>query len=323
MEFRKIIPIRRAETQFGHSDPMTLWGSCFASELAEYLEQDLYRVHRSPYGVMYNPLSIARGLQAVLDDRAPEGEELFYHDGAWHSFMHHSYFSASEEEQALARMREAFERSREGLLDSRLLVITLGTAYVYATKEGEVVNNCHKLPAAAFERRRVSVDEVVDALYPVLTRAVGECRDLHVLLTVSPIPHYADGAHESRLSKSTLLLAADELSTLPRVGYFPSYEIMQDELRDYRFYREDYAHPTPQAVGYIMERFRETYLLEEVDPEWEKLRKLLHHRPLSSSPRRVQEHYSALLERLEAFAQKRPHPFLQSEITRLKTRISE
>lgn len=321
MEFRKVIPIPLMEPKYSRSDRITLWGSCFASELADYLEQDLYPVTRSPFGILYNPLSIARGLARILEGEEPCGEELFCHEGAWHSFMHHGSFSSEKREEALARMQAAFRAGREGLLGSKLLVLTLGTAYVYTTKEGEVVNNCHKLPASAFERRRVSVDEVVAALGPVLTGLLTQCPDLRVLLTVSPIPHYADGAHESRLSKSTLLLAVDELTRSPRVNYFPSYEIMQDELRDYRFYREDYAHPSAEAVAYIMLRFRKAYLTRETIPEWEKLKKLLQHRPLTDSEAKRREHYRRLLERLESFAQKNPHPYLQSEITRLKNHI--
>ncbi len=323
MEFRKIIEIPVAEHLYRHADGITLWGSCFASELAEYLEQDLYSVCRSPYGVMYNPLSIARGLTEVLEGVPPSGESLFCHDGLWHSYMHHGAFSSEEQSEALVRMREAFESGREELLGSRLLVITLGTAYVYTTKAGEIVNNCHKLPASLFERRRVSVDEVVSALGQALSQWQALCPDLRVILTVSPIPHYADGAHESRLSKSVLLLAVDELTRLPQVDYFPSYEIMHDELRDYRFYREDYAHPSQQAVDYIMQRFATTYLAPEPDPEWDKLRRLLRHKPLTDSPIKRQEHYQRLLERLECFAQKRPHPLVLSELKRLKRLTNE
>ena len=322
MIFRKVIEIKKPDRLYDRGDRFTLWGSCFSTRLRDYLMGALYDVTDSPYGIMYNPLSMAKGMGRLLLDDAPREDKLILRDGRWHSMMHHGAFSHSSKVVALQQMRAAFERSRAALQETNLLILTFGTAWVYE-RQGEVVNNCHKLPAEDFTRRRLSVDEIVSVwgrLIPALTE---QAPGIRILLTVSPIPHYRDGAHESRLSKAILLLSAERLTEIfpDRVSYFPSYEIMQDELRDYRFYDRDMAHPSDQAAEYIIERFRECYLREESGPalqKWEKVRKQLNHRPLTDSRESLRAYYDSLLSSLHEIRAELPRDYLDHEVQRIQ-----
>lgn len=322
MIFRKVIEINKPDRLYDRGDRFTLWGSCFSTRLRDYLMGALYDVTDSPYGIMYNPLSMAQGMERLLSDAPPREDELILRDGRWHSMMHHGDFSHSSKVVALQQMRAAFERSRAALQETKLLILTFGTAWVYE-RQGEVVNNCHKLPAEDFTRRRLSIDEIVSVwgrLIPTLTE---QTPGIRILITVSPIPHYRDGAHESRLSKAILLLAAERLTELfpDQVSYFPSYEIMQDELRDYRFYDRDMAHPSDQAAEYIIERFREYYLREESGPalqKWEKVRKQLNHRPLTDSRESLRAYYDSLLSSLHEIRAELPRDYLDNEVQRIQ-----
>ena len=288
MIFRKVIEINKSDRLYDRGDRFALWGSCFSTRLRDYLTGALYDVTDSPYGIMYNPLSMVHGMERLLSDDAPREDDLVLRDGRWHSMMHHGDFSHSSKEVALQQMREAFERSRSALAGTDLLILTLGTAWVYE-RQGEVVNNCHKLPAEDFIRRRLSVDEIVSVWSRLIPALTEQAPDINILLTVSPIPHYRDGAHESRLSKAILLLAAERLTELfpDRVSYFPSYEIMQDELRDYRFYKQ------------------------------------LNHRPLTDSRESLRAYYDTLLGTLLEIRAELPRDYLDHEIQRIRETLSQ
>ena len=232
------------------SDHIMTVGSCFATEMAAKMKDAGFDVLHNPFGVLYNPLSIAECLERCLDDRPIDSGDLVEVDGLWHSWLHHGSFSRSSKEECLEVCNRAIHEAHEFLERATCLIVTFGTAYVFELVEnGMVVGNCHKAVAARFARRRLTVDEIVSRWQPLLARLP------QAVFTVSPIRHMADGAHGNQLSKSTLILAVDQLQT----HYFPSYEIMMDELRDYRFYADNMTHPSPLAVDIIWERFAETY----------------------------------------------------------------
>ena len=317
---RRIIPIDTFSIKVGHDDRITLWGSCFSDELSKYLESELYYITRSPFGIMYNPLSMAEGMRRLIGGIPPEEDELIQSDGLWFTPMHHGSFSGIDKLETMQRMTSAFEEARQALSETRLFVFTFGTSYVYEERvNGEIVNNCHKRPSSDFIRRRASVEEIVEPWLSILERLSSISPDANFLFSVSPIPHYRDGVHENSLSKAVLHLAVDEIvqKAYPRgkAFYFPSYEIVRDELRDYRFYAEDFAHPTPLAVSYIMERFSEHYLRPwDGQQEWHKLRSLIAHRPITSDPDKLKVHYSLILDKLRSLQDKRSHPLLSESI---------
>ncbi|WP_278832821.1 GSCFA domain-containing protein [Porphyromonas cangingivalis] len=327
MELIHKVNIPKRAQGYDHTTRFSLWGSCFSSELTAYLQDNLFTVHSSPFGIMYNPASIAKGLQRVLEGKIFDESELFEQDGIWYSNMHHGDYASHDKGLALSRINEDLEHLKNVLKDINVWVFTFGTSYIYEeVKTSEVVNNCHRRPAKDFSRRRLTVEEIVSLWKPLVARlqeAGGE-----VIFTVSPICHYRDGAHESRLSKAVLLLAIDALQEeSSRVGYFPSYEIMMDELRDYRFYAEDLVHPSLTAVRYIMERFAETHIdalaTESILTRWSALRKLLAHRPMTTHPDRLRAHYFSLLEKLEAFRAECPNEMIQKSITQVQSSLAQ
>lgn len=257
MKLSTPIEIGRPNWQLCHDDPVLLLGSCFTDEVGDRLARSGFDVLCNPFGTLYNPLSIAACWERVQSGVPFSHDCLVEHEGLFHSWLHHGSFSRSGAQEVLDACNAALEKTCRFVERNPVLIITLGTAYAFFLNDpdspmnGQVVANCHKLNARYFERRRLSVDEVVVACRPwtKLGRA---------LFTVSPIRHLADGLHGNQLSKATLLLALEQLGC----DYFPSYEILLDELRDYRFYARDLCHPSDVAVDIVYERFQQTYMSE-------------------------------------------------------------
>ena len=240
----------------------------------------------------------------------PSGMGLVEHNGLWHSMMHHGSYSGVDKEEVIARCEESKIQMREALQQASVVIVTFGTAWVYEYN-GEVVANCHKLPANRFVRRRLTVDEIVNLWQPILAAMP----DKHWIFTVSPIRHIKDGLHENQVSKAILLQAVDRLISMSlsynlstetlHCSYFPSYEIMLDELRDYRFYAEDMVHPSAVAVDYIWQRFVETYMTTDTQQEMRILHQLWrdrHHRflhPDSPEAEQFAEHIKTRLQALQ------------------------
>lgn len=229
---------------------LLMLGSCFTTEVGRLLASDGLDVCINPTGNVYNPLSAAKTLINLAEGRRYHEEELIEVQGLWRSLDHHTRLAAPTPAEAIEKINRSMETGGEALRRASHIVITFGTAYVFE-RQGTVVCNCHKLPDREFIRRRLSVDEIVSAWQPLINRFA----DKRFIFTVSPIRHKADGLHGNQLSKSTLLLAIDALQG---ADYFPAYEIMIDELRDYKFYAADQAHPSPEAVSIIHSRFRPT-----------------------------------------------------------------
>ena len=264
-----------------HEDRVMLIGSCFSDEIGARMAQAGMQVLSNPMGTLYNPMSIAESLRRAIEGNGLESSEIFLHDGLWHSWLHHGSFSKIDRSECLQLCNSRFDTTRQWLQASPIVIITFGTAYVFYRK-GKVVGNCHKMPAGDFERRRLTIEEIVQCYRPLLKHltAIGA----RIIFTVSPIRHMADGAHGNQLSKSILLLAIDEMTRANEgVEYFPSYEIVTDELRDYRFYADDMVHPTSLAVDIVWQRWQETYMTPATRQEClnrSKEYKRTQHRPL-------------------------------------------
>ena len=233
-------------------------GSCFADEIGRHLQEGDFLVDLNPFGALYNPASLASALHRLIDNTPIEKDDLIKHEGLWHSWHHHGSFSHPTAAATLSACNSRIHRAHQALQEANLLMITFGTAWVFE-REGHVVANCHKLPPRQFIRRRMTVEEIVATWSPLLLKLSSFNPRLSLLFSVSPIRHMADGAHGNQLSKSTLLLALDELITRHpsfNTYYFPAYEIVLDELRDYRYFDEKMTHPTPLAVDIVWERFQ-------------------------------------------------------------------
>ena len=266
MSFFTEIKIPEFPLKMDYSKSMQFFGSCFSENIGQKLFDLKFDVDLNPFGILYNPISIANSLQLLLEKRLFTESDLFQDQSVWNSFYHHSRFSEVNSEAALEKINSRIAYSREFLLKADFLVITFGTSWVYELKEtGKVVTNCHKVPAAQFKRFRLEVSEITEVYRELLTELWKFNPNLKVVFTVSPIRHWKDGAVENQVSKATLLLAIDRLLKGPNsknIAYFPSYELMMDELRDYRFYAEDMIHLSPVAIDYIFERFSKSLILK-------------------------------------------------------------
>lgn len=257
-------------------------GSCFSDEIGKRLQEGDFHIEQNPFGTLYNPASIASALHRIMYDREIGMEDLVEHEGLWHSWHHHGSFSRATAGECLEACNSRIHQAHEALKQASLLMITFGSAWIYE-REGQVVANCHKLPQENFVRRKMSVEDIVSLWRPLLKELYSFHPHLSTLFTVSPIRHIGDGLHGNQLSKSTLLLAIDELvdSELPPAKrkkkgakveepdhpvtvYFPAYEIVVDELRDYRFYEADMVHPSTLAVDVVWDRFQRVTMVPAI-----------------------------------------------------------
>ncbi len=257
-------------------------GSCFSDEIGKRLQEGDFHIEQNPFGTLYNPASIASALRRIMYDREIGMEDLVEHEGLWHSWHHHGSFSRATAEECLEACNSRIHQAHEALKQASLLMITFGSAWIYE-REGQVVANCHKLPQENFVRRKMSVEDIVSLWRPLLKELYSFHPHLSTLFTVSPIRHIGDGLHGNQLSKSTLLLAIDELvdselppakrkkkgakveeSDHPVTVYFPAYEIVVDELRDYRFYEADMVHPSTLAVDVVWDRFQRVTMVPAI-----------------------------------------------------------
>lgn len=317
-------------------------GSCFSESMGERLTQAKFACDVNPFGILYNPFSIAKAIETMAGGRLydEDSPELFSTgDGWWHSFMHHSRFSAPTKEECLRLINERLQPAIEALPKLDCLLVTLGTAYVYfrkdRTKEGaagplfdEAVANCHKLPEKCFVRTLVEPSGVFEAL----DRAFGRLRELNpkltIVFTVSPVRHARDGFHGSQLSKASLLLGVEELCRKwpDNCLYFPAYEILMDELRDYRFYADDMLHPSTLAVDYIWECFCQTYLTKgtrDVMAECLSVSRDLAHRPFHPDSPQYRNFLTQITLKIGRLMEKCPTLDFKKELELCRTRLKQ
>lgn len=329
MEFYTSIRLPKPAFMFDYADNILLMGSCFAENIGKRLAENKYQVDINPFGTLYNPASVEQGLKMLIKQKHVGEDELFAHEGVYHSFSHHSRFSAPTKEGCLSAINERLEQSSESLLKATRLVVTFGTAYVYRLKSnGSVVANCHKLPEKMFVRERLSVDTIVTEWKALLLSLWEHNPELKVLFTVSPIRHWKDGAHANQLSKATLLLAVEALlAEYPeQTDYFAAYELMMDELRDYRFYAEDMLHPSAQAIDYIWERFAANNISKHslsVLNEWKELKKAIDHRPFQPDSDAYRRFIHQTLLKAEQLKNKMPSFDIEKEIALLQSKLSD
>ena len=289
MEFRTTVKTGENRGWLQHSDHVMLLGSCFSDNIGGKMHGALINAMVNPMGTLYNPMSIARGVQRLIDCEPVAGKDLFMQGGVWNSYDFHSRYSLPDKQAAIDRMNSRIEQGHKALAAARLLTVTLGTAMVYRLKAtGEVVANCHKVPQHEFERKMATVQEMVQVLDDMVVRLRTFNPELRIILTVSPIRHIADGLDTNSLSKASLRVAIQEVVSRHRdyCDYFPAYEIMMDDLRDYRFYANDMVHPSDVAVEYIWQAFQATYLDDRsalAVARCERVHKRLQHRPMSTS----------------------------------------
>ena len=272
--------------RINHKNNIMFVGSCFAENTGTLFQEHFFNSLINPFGVLYNPVSIAAFIEQVLSKKLLSKKDLIEYKGLWHSFLHHSSFSGHDRKKVLKKINENIEKANSFILKADFLFITLGTAFIYELKEtGKIVANCHKLPASFFERRLMGIAEIEILMFRIFEKLHNLNSNLKIVLTISPVRHLKDGAIGNNLSKSSLIVATQRLvNKLDFVYYFPSYEIVLDELRDYRFYAEDLTHPNNIAVKYIWEKLNNAFFGDETKQLLKKIDKLnnaLNHRPFN------------------------------------------
>ncbi len=268
MELMTRIDIPASEWKIAAGEKVLLVGSCFADEIGEKMVRGGFEAMVNPFGTLYNPASIAASLLRSISEKeyTADSVELIQSesDGMWHSWMHHSSFSSLDVATLVERINGTTHCVADFLREADVLIVTMGTAIIYRLKEtGMLVANCHKQLDSLFVRERLNSYDIVDQWEMLLQLLESVNPKLKVIFTVSPIRHKRDGYHVNQVSKGILLQGVDEIvngkSSNSQCFYFPSYEIMMDELRDYRFYADDMIHPSEKAVEYIWQRFQDTY----------------------------------------------------------------
>lgn len=276
MELRTKIEKPQAKEKISYNSSVLFIGSCFADDIGRQFLNGKMQVSINPFGVLYNPMSSARALELIMKGKLFRKEELHFFDNKFLSFYHDTSFSSGNHEKSLRKINNSVSDAHVFLKTASHLFITFGTAWVYRWKENnEIVANCHKIPAARFTRHLLNPEDIVSHWTKIVASLAGFNNNLNIAFTVSPVRHLKDGAHGNQVSKSTLVVAIEELiSANDNLSYFPSYEIMLDELRDYRFYDKDMIHPSDTAVEYIWERFKETYFAADTSAVYDQVSKI-------------------------------------------------
>jgi hypothetical protein len=302
-----------------HTHTILSLGSCFSQHIGNKLEQAKFDCINNPYGILYNPASIAKALDEIIEGKNYVSEDVFFHAEQWHSWMHHGSFSSSNKQQVIQEINNKRESASIAINDLDYLLITFGSAWVYRLKQSnQVVSNCHKVISDNFIRQRLSVKEIVETYRILIYKLVKKSPKLKIIISVSPIRHVRDGLHENQLSKSILLLAIDELvKEFENIIYFPSYEIVLDELRDYRFYAEDMLHPSGVAIEYIWGKYQKVFFSKDtvsLITACLKIEKSLKHRPLNPNTQSYYSFLQDLIDKMNLISNKYPKLDFRKEI---------
>jgi hypothetical protein len=312
MDFFTKVNIAETEYKISYKDRTMFIGSCFAGNVGAKMDEACFNTIINPFGVLYNPLSVANACKRLLSPVPYNNEDLFRYNNLFHSFDHHGSFSAESADTCVASINNSLFTSSDFFKNMDHLILTFGTSYVYClTDSNHVVANCHKLPDSRFHRKKLSADNIINVWAELIKELLNANPSLKITFTVSPVRHLKDGAHGNQISKSTLLIAVNSLvESFPCASYFPAYEIMLDELRDYRFYDEDMIHPSVQAINYIWNRFCSTCMSNETLNDMkdvESLVKAINHRPLHADNEAYKHFLGQTLLKINLLKKNKPY----------------
>lgn len=294
MKFRTEITVSPQENQISYTSKIFLLGSCFVENVGEKLDYFKLQNFRNPFGILYHPAALENFLRKAVEGQVYSESDIFFHNERWHCFDAHSELSNADDKKLLKSLNNNLKNTQEYLAGATHVIITLGTAWSYHHIESDkTVANCHKLPQKEFMKQLMSVEEVSDKLKKIKELLAKVNPKLQLIFTVSPVRHIKDGIVENQLSKAHLITAihnqinkeADHLDRI-KAQYFPSYEIMMDDLRDYRFYKEDLLHPNKTAITYIWEKFVEAWISQKelkIMDRVDYIQKSLSHKPFNKN----------------------------------------
>lgn len=310
MQFSTTIKLEQ-EADITYASKIMMFGSCFSEHIGNKLDSLKFNVSNNPLGILFNPCSILETIRRIAEKRNFTEQDLFCTEGIWNSFHLHSKFAQLNAVDYLNNANTQLASAHAFLQSATHLFITLGTAWIYElADDGTIVANCHKENKDKFSRRRLSVEECIETLQKTIDTVHDIQPNIQITFTVSPIRHWKDGAHGNQISKSTLLLAIEMIQEKnPSVQYFPAYEIMMDELRDYRFYASDLLHPNEMAINYLWERFSESRISPQTQEEMnlvERLISAINHRPFNPGSESYRKFQTKTLELIGEMEKKLP-----------------
>lgn len=322
MQLQTYISLPKPDFEITHEHALMSLGSCFSENIGRYFEQLKFPIIVNPFGQQYNPASIAQGIERLLNPVPYTETDLLFHNEQFHSFDHHSDFSRSTPELALETMNMALKYASEHLRQTNVLFITLGTSFCFEWKENQkIVSNCHKIPAKNFERILLSSEKTIEILSDILIKLMTVNPRIKVVFTVSPVRYLAFGAFENSVSKGNLFSAINTLlAKYTNCSYFPAYEIVMDELRDYRYYSEDMIHPNSVAVNYVFEKMTKVYFSPQTQDLNRQIREIIQagtHRPRNPESVAHKEFLSKYVQKIQLLCTEYPLLDFQPEMKKL------
>jgi hypothetical protein len=323
MNFRTEIPSTPSQFQINHQSGVVTLGSCFSDAIGNKFLEHKFKSLINPLGTIFNPISLSNLIQYCLSNSRLTEDSYIYTRNQWYNYLLHSSVHADSKEQLEEKCKTIFSELSRALNTAQYLIITLGTAYVYQTIDQQLsVSNCHKIPAIHFSKILLTSQQITDSLRLAIQRIRETNPDLNIIITVSPVRHIKDTLVLNQVSKSTLRVAVNQLcEQMDKVEYFPSYEIMLDELRDYRFYKEDMIHPTAQAEEFIWQKFSDTYFsreIQQLNRDWKIMLKSIYHKAFNPQSEEHQKHIEKTLIKLQTLL---PYIDCSSEIEFVKKQI--
>ncbi|CAG0966304.1 MAG: GSCFA domain-containing protein [Bacteroidetes bacterium] len=326
MEFRTQILPKELKHKINYQKPCVSIGSCFATNMGEKLLASKFNILINPFGIIYNPVSIANTIIRSTQCQYYNEQELIYFNHKFISLDHHGEYSSADKSDCLEKINSAILKTNTALKNASHLFITLGTAWIYKhLQQNKVAANCHKIPQKEFEKTMLSSEEIIGELQ----KAIYECRkinnSINIVFTLSPVRHLNDGFVENQLSKSILHFAIQQIiREADDCHYFPAYEIMMDDLRDYRFYKEDMLHPNETAIQYIWEKFCQASIEKKslaLLPKIEEIRKALQHLPFSQHSEEYKKFALTSLQKIELVKKDFPEICFERETTFFEEKI--
>jgi len=317
MNFSTPVVIPAANKLINHHDSLLILGSCFAENIGEKLTSHKFNANVNPFGIIYNPVSIAKSLNHIFNEYNFKEDDLLFFNDKWLSLQHHGSFSNSNQTVCLNNINNSIKSVHSQLKQATYLFITFGSAWVYEHEKHGLVANCHKIPATQFSKRLLKVDEIVAAYKTLINTIKSINPTIHIVFTVSPVRHTKDGLWENNLSKAVLHLSIKELiENFDNCTYFPAYEIVMDELRDYRFFNDDLVHPTHLAVNYVWEKFAMSYFSKETIAlmgNIQKIKQAATHKPFDFNSEKHQQFIKNQLTIIQELTTQFPHLNFEEE----------
>jgi len=311
MKLQTEISLTRAQNQIGYNAQILILGSCFANNIGGKLGYFKFQSLQNPFGVLFHPKAIENLISKSVNQETYFEKDVFFHNERWHCFDAHSDLSDASKENLIQSLNKGLTSTNKQIHESTHIIITLGTAWVYRNIEsGNIVANCHKIQQSEFKKELLPIEEILDSLNKIQEKISSINKKAKLIFTISPVRHLKDGFIDNQRSKANLISSVQKIVNGGAASYFPSYEIMMDELRDYRFYESDMVHPNQIAIDYIWEKFKEVWISEKSFPVMEKvdeIQKGLQHRPFNPDSEQHKKFIKSLTDKIKYLQQDYPY----------------